>query len=83
MKIDPRIIGVNNRNLKNFTITLETTKRLRPYVPKEKVFVAESGIMNDADVQFLRECDTDAFLIGRAFMEAENPRALAKQWKAL
>jgi indole-3-glycerol phosphate synthase len=83
MKIDPRIIGVNNRNLKDFSITLETTKRLRRYVPQEKVFVAESGIMGDADVQFLHECGVDAFLIGRAFMEAENPRELARHWKEL
>lgn len=83
MKIDPRIIGVNNRNLKDFSITLETTKRLRPYVPKDKVFVAESGIMGDDDVRFLHDCGVDAFLIGRAFMEAENPRALATRWRKL
>lgn len=83
MKIDPRIIGVNNRNLKDFSITLENTRRLRPYVPKEKVFVAESGIMEDKDVAFLRECQVDAFLIGRAFMESENPKALAGHWKKI
>ena len=83
MKIDPRIIGVNNRNLKDFTITLETTKRLRNYVPENKVFVAESGVMNDEDVKFLRACRTDAFLIGRAFMEAENPKMFAKKWKTM
>lgn len=83
MNINPRIIGVNNRNLKDFTITLETTRRLRPYVPEDKVFVAESGIMNDQDVELLKECHTDAFLIGRAFMEAENPKELAKRWKGV
>ncbi|MCI6242201.1 MAG: indole-3-glycerol phosphate synthase TrpC [Agathobacter sp.] len=83
MKINPRIIGVNNRNLKDFTISLENTKRLRPYVPGDKVFVAESGITGDGDVEFLRDCGVDAFLIGRAFMESENPRALAKKWKEL
>lgn len=83
MKINPRIIGVNNRNLKDFTITLETTRRLRPYVPEDKVFVAESGIMNDEDVEFLKACHTDAFLIGRAFMEAENPKELATRWKGV
>lgn len=83
MKIDPRIIGVNNRNLKDFTISLENTKRLRPYVPDNKVFVAESGITGDADVAFLRDCGVDAFLIGRAFMESENPKALASHWKEL
>ena len=83
MRIDPRIIGVNNRNLKDFSISLENTKRLRPYVPEDKVFVAESGIMGDEDVKFLKECKVDAFLIGRAFMEAENPKELAESWKRL
>jgi indole-3-glycerol phosphate synthase len=83
MKIDPRIIGVNNRNLKDFSITLETTKRLRPYVPKDKVFIAESGIVNDEDVAFLKACDVDGFLIGRAFMESENPKELAQRWKKI
>ena len=83
MKINPRIIGVNNRNLKDFSITLETTKRLRPYIPKDKVFVTESGVMGDEDVRFLHECQVDAFLIGRAFMEAENPKALAQKWKEI
>lgn len=83
MKINPRIIGVNNRNLKDFSITLENTRRLRPYVPKDKVFVAESGITGDADVKFLRDCSVDAFLIGRAFMEAEKPREVAKHWKEI
>lgn len=83
MKFDPRIIGVNNRNLKDFSITLETTKRLRSYVPQEKVFVAESGIMGDADVRFLHESGVDAFLIGRAFMESANPKELAVRWKQI
>ena len=83
MKINPRIIGVNNRNLKDFSITLETTKRLRPYIPKDKVFVTESGVMGDEDVRFLHECHVDPFLIGRAFMEAENPKALAHKWKEI
>lgn len=83
MKFDPRIIGVNNRNLKDFSISLEHTKRLRPYIPKEKVFVTESGIMGDEDVRFLHEVGVDGFLIGRAFMEADNPQALATRWKQL
>jgi indole-3-glycerol phosphate synthase len=83
LKIDPRIIGVNNRNLKDFSISLENTKRLRRYVPQDKVFIAESGIMGDADVAFLNEVGVDGFLIGRAFMESENPRALASRWKAM
>lgn len=83
LKIDPRIVGVNNRNLKDFSITLKNTERLRKYIPSDKVFVAESGIMNDADVSFLKSIGVDGFLIGRAFMESENPRALAKKWKEM
>lgn len=83
LKLDAEIIGVNNRDLRDFTIHLETTKRLSAMVPQSKILVAESGIVNDADVKFLKDCSVDAFLIGRAFMEAENPRALAERWKSL
>ena len=83
LKIDPRIIGVNNRNLKDFSISLDNTKRLRPLIPKDKVMVAESGIMEDSDVAFLKAENVDAFLIGRAFMEAEDPRSLALHWKSI
>lgn len=83
LKLDCDIIGVNNRNLKDFSIELGTTKRLSKLVPKEKIFVAESGIVTDQDVAFLGECRVDAFLIGRALMEAKNPRELALHWKSL
>lgn len=83
LKLEAAMIGVNNRNLKDFSIHLDTTKRLSAMIPKETVFVSESGITGDEDVRFLKECRVDAFLIGRAFMEAENPRELAERWKAL
>lgn len=83
LKLDAEIIGVNNRNLKDFTISLDNTKRLSEYMPKEKIFVAESGIVSDEDVKFLKDCHVDAFLIGRAFMESENPKELAQKWKNL
>ncbi len=83
LKLDAKIIGVNNRNLKDFSISLETTRRLSDYVPQDKVFVAESGITTDADVRFLKECRVDAFLIGRALMEAEHPQEVARRWKEL
>ena len=56
MKIDADIIGVNNRNLKDFTISLDTTVQLSKLVPEDKVLVAESGILQDADVELLKEC---------------------------
>lgn len=76
-----KIVGVNNRDLRDFTIRLDTTKRLSVMVPDDRVFVAESGIVEDRDVEFLAECRVDAFLIGRAFMESVNPCALARHWK--
>lgn len=83
LKLDAKIIGVNNRNLKDFTISLDNTVRLRPMVPKEKCFVAESGIITDDDIRLLKEQQVDAFLIGRALMEADDPQALADHWKTL
>ncbi|MCR5509240.1 MAG: indole-3-glycerol phosphate synthase TrpC [Lachnospiraceae bacterium] len=83
LKADPRIIGVNNRNLKDFSIDLKTTGRLKKYIPEDKVFVSESGIMGDEDVKYLKETGVDAFLIGRAFMESTSPKELAARWKSL
>ena len=83
LKTDPRIIGVNNRDLKDFSIKLETTGRLRKLIPEDKVFVTESGIMGDEDVRYLKETGVDAFLIGRAFMESRDPKELAHHWKSL
>lgn len=83
LKVDAKIIGANNRDLRDFTICLETTKRLSVMAPEDKIFVAESGIVSDRDVVFLKDCRVDAFLIGRALMEAESPRELARRWKSL
>lgn len=76
------IIGINNRNLKDFSITLETAKRLSAMVPEDRVLISESGVMGTEDVRYLAECSgVDGLLIGRAFMEAENPEKLALSWK--
>lgn len=83
LKIHPKIIGVNNRNLKDFTISLENTKRLRPMVPEGTVFVSESGVTEGKHIAFLKECKVDALLIGGAFMLSEHPKTLAADWKAL
>lgn len=63
LKIQPKIIGVNNRNLKDFTISLENTKRLRPMVPEGTVFVSESGVTTNEHIAFLKECKVDALLL--------------------
>lgn len=83
LELDAEIIGVNNRDLRDFSIHLDTTKRLSGMIPENKIFVSESGIVRDEDVKFLKDCNVDAFLIGRAFMETEHPRKLAQRWKSL
>lgn len=83
LKLDAQIIGVNNRNLKNFSVNLQTTAQLSHMVPKDKVFVAESGIRSDMDVKFLKSYRVDAFLIGKTLMEARYPGQIAKHWKEI
>lgn len=68
LKYDCEIIGINNRNLKTFNVNLDTTKELIDSVPKDKVIVAESGIMSIEDLKMMREFGADAVLIGELFM---------------
>ena len=83
LKTDARIIGVNNRNLNDFSIDINNTKRLKKYIPEDRLYIAESGIMSDEDVKFLKETGVDGFLIGRAFMESADPKELAQKWKSM
>lgn len=76
-----KIIGVNNRNLKDFSVDFENARHLRECIPKEIVFVAESGVRGSEDIRALREIGADAVLIGEALMRAENKKELLKQWK--
>lgn len=76
-----KIIGINNRNLKTFEVTLDTTKRLCTMAPAGTVLVSESGVSTDKDIEVLKASGADALLIGTAFMESENPKELALRWK--
>ena len=67
------LIGINNRNLRTFEVTLETTLALLPQVPAERLVVTESGILAASDVRRMRAAGVGAFLVGEAFMRAENP----------
>ena len=74
-----RMIGVNNRNLKDFTVDTENSRRLRDMIPPEVLFVSESGISGPEDVARLSEIGADAALVGEALMRAEDKkRALSK-----
>lgn len=67
-----RVIGVNNRNLKDFTVDIKNSERLRKFVPKEILFVAESGIKTEDDVRRLVEAEVDAVLIGETLMKSQD-----------
>lgn len=70
-----RVIGVNNRNLKDFSVDTDNSKRLREAVPPEVLFVSESGVQNAGDVERLRAIGADAVLIGETLMRAQDKRA--------
>lgn len=69
-----RIIGVNNRNLKDFTVDTENSKRMRELVSENIIFVSESGVKSAEDVALLREIGANAVLIGETLMRAENKK---------
>ncbi len=69
------IIGVNNRNLKDFSVDTENSRKLRDLIPKDVLFVSESGVNSAADVSKLREIGADAVLIGETLMRASDKKA--------
>lgn len=70
-----RVIGVNNRNLKDFSVDTDNSKRLREAIPPEVLFVSESGVQHAGDVERLRAIGADAALIGETLMRAQDKRA--------
>jgi indole-3-glycerol phosphate synthase len=79
LKLKTPLIGINNRNLNTFEVSLDTTLRLKGQVPANRLLVTESGIMGPGDVLRLRDAGIQAFLVGEAFMRADEPgEALAE-----
>ena len=72
VRAGPRLIGINNRNLKDFTVDTDNSRRFREMIPPEILFVSESGICSAEDVKRLCDIGTDAVLIGEALMRTEN-----------
>ncbi|WP_423597399.1 indole-3-glycerol phosphate synthase TrpC [Roseateles sp. MS654] len=75
LRLKTPMVGINNRNLKTFEVTLDTTLGLLAQVPKDRLLVTESGILGPADVARMREAQVNAFLVGEAFMRAPDPGA--------
>jgi len=78
LAIDAHIIGVNNRDLRTFTVDIETTGRLRALIPSGKVLVGESGIRNEEDVQRMTVMGCDAILVGETFCKLPQKERAAK-----
>ncbi len=79
LRLKTPLLGINNRNLRTFEVTLGTTLGLLARVPAERLLVTESGILGRADVQSMRAAGVHAFLIGEAFMRADDPGAALAQ----
>ena len=79
LEIDPKIIGINNRNLSDFTVSLETTLELRSLIPKDKLVVSESGIHTREDVERLETASVNAILVGESLVTSSDPAAKIKE----
>jgi indole-3-glycerol phosphate synthase len=73
LRLKTAMLGINNRNLRTFETSLDTTLSLLPRLPSEKLVITESGILNQDDVKRMRDADVHAFLVGEAFMRAPDP----------
>ena len=73
LQLKTRLLGINNRNLRTFETSLQNTLDLLPRIPGNKLVVTESGILNADDVRRMRNADVHAFLVGEAFMRAQDP----------
>jgi len=79
LQVPVPLVGINNRNLRTFAVSLDTTLSMRGAVPADRLLVTESGIVTVQDVRHMRDHDVHAFLVGETFMRAEDPGAeLAK-----
>ncbi|MFM8609000.1 MAG: indole-3-glycerol phosphate synthase TrpC [Burkholderiaceae bacterium] len=73
LKLKTPLVGINNRNLRSFEVSLQTTLAMLPEVPADRLLITESGILSRADVKTMRDAGVHAFLVGEAFMRADDP----------
>ena len=83
LTLDTKLMGINNRNLRTFETSLQTTLDLKAEIPSDRMVITESGIHTQADVQLMLDNDVYAFLVGEAFMRAESPGQKMRELFAL
>ena len=79
LQVPVPLVGINNRNLRTFEVSLQTTLDMRSAVPKDRLLVTESGILGPQDVGLMRDAGINAFLVGETFMRAEEPGEALRQ----
>ena len=79
LQLKTPLLGINNRNLRTFEVSLDNTLQLLDQLPADKLVVTESGILQHADVEIMRKANVHSFLVGEAFMRADNPGACLQQ----
>ena len=79
LQLETPLLGINNRNLRTFDVTLDTTLELLPHIPQGKIVVTESGIFTSEDVKLMRNNNVHTFLVGEAFMRQNDPGAELKK----
>ena len=79
LQVPVPLVGINNRNLRTFEVSLDTTLAMKDAVPKDRLLVTESGIVVPEDVATMRDAGVNAFLVGETFMRAEEPGEALRQ----
>ncbi len=83
LRVGARLVGVNNRNLKDFSVNTENSRKMRDLVPDDVLFVSESGVKDERDIAKLKEIGVDAVLIGEALMKAPDKKALLSRFRGV
>lgn len=79
LETNARVVGINNRDLRDFSVTLETTKRLSARIPSDRLIVSESGIFTNTDVNFVKQAGANAVLVGESLVTSNDPAVKLKQ----